>query len=204
MKTLADAFEHTLQDVYFAENAITKALPKVIEAVSNGDLKTALKDHLAETKGQIKTLEAVFKSIGKKASGEKCDAIEGLIKETEGVIEEAEGRGRQARRDHRLLPGRRTLRDLRYGTLREWAKALGRDQGARASVGNPRSGKGGKRQAHEHRHHRDQQTGEVRIERSAYLPMSVRCRPYGRALTVPAQSQEHFTRWHCAGSRSLC
>jgi ferritin-like metal-binding protein YciE len=91
MKTLADAFEHTLQDVYFAENAIAKALPKVIEAVSNGDLKTALKDHLSETKGQIKTLEAVFKSIGKKVSGEKCDAIEGLIKETEGVIEEAEG-----------------------------------------------------------------------------------------------------------------
>ena len=63
----------------------------MIEAVSNADLKTALKDHLGETKGQIKTLQAVFKSIGKKASGEKCDAIEGLIKETEGVIEEAKG-----------------------------------------------------------------------------------------------------------------
>ena len=87
MKTLADVFEHTLQDVYYAENAITKALPKVIDAVTNSDLKTALKDHLAETKGQIKTLDAVFKSIGKKASGEKCDAIEGLIKETEAVIE---------------------------------------------------------------------------------------------------------------------
>jgi ferritin-like metal-binding protein YciE len=91
MKTLADAFEHTLQDVYFAENAIVKALPKVIDAVTNGDLKSALKDHLTETKGQVKTLEAVFKSIGKKAAGEKCDAIEGLIKETEGVIEEAKG-----------------------------------------------------------------------------------------------------------------
>jgi ferritin-like metal-binding protein YciE len=83
MKTLADAFEHTLQDVYFAENAIAKALPNVIEAMSNSDLETALKDHLGETKGQIKTLEAVFKSIGKKVSGEKCDAIEGLIEETE-------------------------------------------------------------------------------------------------------------------------
>jgi hypothetical protein len=91
MKTLADAFEHTLQDVYYAENAITKALPKVIKAVSNADLKAALADHLDETKGQIKTLQAIFKSIGKKASGEKCDAIEGLIKETEGVIEEAKG-----------------------------------------------------------------------------------------------------------------
>ena len=91
MKTLADAFEHTLQDVYYAENAITKALPKVISAVSNGDLKSALMQHLTETKGQIKTLEAVFKSIGRKASGEKCDAIEGLIEETEGVIEDSNG-----------------------------------------------------------------------------------------------------------------
>ena len=60
MKTLADAFEHTLQDVYFAEHAITKALPKVINAVSNADLKTALKDHLTETKGQIMAVPARF------------------------------------------------------------------------------------------------------------------------------------------------
>src|SRR4029079_1902224 len=125
MKTLADAFEHTLQDVYYAENAIAKALPKIINAVSNADLKTALKDHLTETKGQIKTLEAVFKSIGKKASGEKCDAIEGLIKETEGVIEEAEG----AVAKHAAIIGCCQAVEhyeiSRYGTLREWAKALG-------------------------------------------------------------------------------
>ena len=125
MKTLADAFEHTLQDVYFAENAIAKALPNVIEAVSNADLKTALKDHLGETKGQIKTLEAVFKSIGKKPSGEKCDAIEGLIKETDGVIEEAKG----AVARHAAIIGCCQAVEhyeiSRYGTLREWAKALG-------------------------------------------------------------------------------
>ncbi len=128
MKTLADAFEHTLQDVYYAENAITKALPKVIDAVSNGDLKTALKDRLAETKGQIKTLDAVFKSIGKKASGEKCDAIEGLIKETEGVIEEADG----AVAKHAAIIGCCQAVEhyeiSRYGTLREWAKALGENE----------------------------------------------------------------------------
>jgi ferritin-like metal-binding protein YciE len=125
MKTLADAFEHTLQDVYFAENAIAKALPKVIDAVTNVDLKTALKEHLAETKGQIKTLQAVFKSIGKKAAGEKCDAIEGLIKETEGVIEEAEG---QIARHAAIIGCCQAVEHYeisRYGTLREWAKALG-------------------------------------------------------------------------------
>ena len=125
LRSDADAFEHTLQDVYFAEHAIAKALPKIINAVSNADLKTALKDHLTETKGQIKTLEAVFKSIGKKASGEKCDAIEGLIKETEGVIEEAEG----AVAKHAAIIGCCQAVEhyeiSRYGTLREWAKALG-------------------------------------------------------------------------------
>ncbi len=128
MKTLADAFEHTLHDVYYAENAITKALPKVIDAVSNGDLKTVLKDHLAETKGQIKTLDAVFKSIGKKASGEKCDAIEGLIKETEGVIKEAEGSVAKHAAVIGCCQAVEHYEISRYGTLREWAKALGKTE----------------------------------------------------------------------------
>jgi ferritin-like metal-binding protein YciE len=125
MKTLADAFEHTLQDVYYAENAITKALPKVIDAVTNGELKTALKDHLSETKGQIKTLNAVFKSLGKKASGDKCDAIEGLIKETDGVIKDAKG---AVAKNAALIGCCQAIEHYeisRYGTLREWAKELG-------------------------------------------------------------------------------
>ena len=128
MKTLADAFEHTLQDVYYAENAIAKALPKVIDAVSNAELKTALKDHLGETKGQIKTLQAVFKSIGKKASGEKCDAIEGLIKETEGVIEESKGSVAKHAAIIGCCQAVEHYEISRYGTLREWAKALGESE----------------------------------------------------------------------------
>lgn len=128
MKTLADAFAHTLEDIYFAENAIAKTLPRVIEAVSNGELKSALKEHLSETKGQIKTLQTVFKSIGKKAAGEKCDAIEGLIKETEGVIEDAKG----AVAKHAAIIGCcqsvEHYEIARYGTLREWAKALGESE----------------------------------------------------------------------------
>lgn len=125
MKTLADAFEHTLQDVYYAENALTKALPKVIKAVSNKTLKTALEDHLEETRGQVKTLDKVFKSIGKKASGEKCDAIDGLIKETDGIIEDAKG---AVARNAALIAACQAVEHYeiaRYGTLREWAKVLG-------------------------------------------------------------------------------
>src|SRR3546814_19489341 len=91
MKSLSDIFEHTLRDIYYAEKAITKALPKVAKAAKSSELKKAAEEHLSETKDQITKLEQVFKSIGKKASGEKCDAIEGLIKEADGLMEEAEG-----------------------------------------------------------------------------------------------------------------
>ncbi len=124
MKTLQDAFEHTLHDMYYAENALTKALPKVIAAVSNVPLKTALQHHLEETKGQIETLDRVFKSIGKTPKGEKCDAIEGLIKECEGLIEDAKGPVAK----HALIIGICQAIEhyeiSRYGTLREWAKEL--------------------------------------------------------------------------------
>ena len=155
MKTLADAVEHTLQDVYYTENAIVKALPKVIDAVSNADLKSVLKGHLGETK----TLQAVFKSIGKKASGEKCDAIEGLIKETKGVIEGSNG----SVANHAAIIGSCQAVEhdeiSRYGTLREWAKALG--ETARTANGDAGSGKSGQPQTHPHRHHRDKQNHQV-------------------------------------------
>ena len=125
MKTLKDAFTHTLQDIYYAETALTKALPKVIEATSNGPLKLALSEHLSETKDQVAQLKKVFKAIGEPAKGEKCDAIEGLIKECEGVMEEAKG----AVAKHAMIIGCCQAIEhyeiARYGTLREWAKALG-------------------------------------------------------------------------------
>ena len=91
MKTLAELFEHTLQDVFYAENAIVKALPKVAKAVSDVKLKTAVELHLDETKGHVATLKKVFASLSAKPQGEKCDAIEGLLKEADGLLDEASG-----------------------------------------------------------------------------------------------------------------
>ncbi|MFN8060202.1 MAG: ferritin-like domain-containing protein [Vicinamibacterales bacterium] len=124
MKTLADAFDHTLQDIYFAEHAITKALPKVIRAVSQPALKRALETHLTQTKGQIAKLDQVFASIGRPANGEKCDAMEGLIAECESVVDEAKGAAAPAA----IIGCCQAIEHYeiaRYGTLREWAKALG-------------------------------------------------------------------------------
>lgn len=127
MKTLADIFEHTLKDIYYAENAMTKALPKVAKAASDAKLKKAAEDHLAETRDQIKKLDKVFKSIGRTASGEKCDAIEGLIKEADGLMHEATGTALDAG----LLAACQAVEHYeisRYGSLREWAKDLGHEE----------------------------------------------------------------------------
>lgn len=127
MNSLADLFEHTLKDVYYAENAITKALPKMSKAVKSKELAAAFDSHLAETKDQIKTLKAVFESIGKQAEGEKCDAIEGLIKEGDGLMDEAKG----VALDAGLLACAQAVEHYeiaRYGSLREWAKELGHEE----------------------------------------------------------------------------
>ncbi|MCO4316327.1 ferritin-like domain-containing protein [Phyllobacterium sp. 21LDTY02-6] len=127
MKTLAELFEHTLKDVYYAENAIVKALPKVSAAVKSAELKKALDHHLEETKGQIKILDKVFKSINVKPAGEKCDATDGLIKETDGVVAEATG----VALDAGALAACQAVEHYeiaRYGSLREWAKVLGNEE----------------------------------------------------------------------------
>jgi ferritin-like metal-binding protein YciE len=123
MKTLAELFEHTLKDVYYAENAIAKALPKVSAAAKNPELKKAVNHHLEETKG----LKKVFKTIDVRPEGVKCDAADGLLKEAAGVMEEGEG----VALDAGLLAACQAVEHYeiaRYGSLREWAKVLGNEQ----------------------------------------------------------------------------
>ena len=88
---LKDLFIEELRDVYHAEGQLVKALPKMAKTVNNADLKTAIENHLEETKGQVERLERVFEAIGEKARGKKCEAMVGLIDEgKEWMEEEAE------------------------------------------------------------------------------------------------------------------
>jgi ferritin-like metal-binding protein YciE len=127
MKTKAEAFHHTLQDIYYAEGAMVKALPKLIDAVPDSEAKQAFRDHLVETKEHVKILQKVFASIDAPAKGEKCDAIDGLIKETEGLMDQASGKALTAL----LIAAAQAVEHYeiaRYGTLRQWAKELGHDE----------------------------------------------------------------------------
>jgi ferritin-like metal-binding protein YciE len=87
--SLLKLWVHELKDLYSAENQLLKALPKIIEAASNPELKTALREHLEETKGQVKRLETIFKKDGSAPGGHHCKGMEGLLKEGDDLIKDA-------------------------------------------------------------------------------------------------------------------
>jgi ferritin-like metal-binding protein YciE len=90
LTSLADeSFEDTLKDVYFAENEILKALPKMAKKATSEDLQQAFTDHAEETKGQVKRLEQIFKLLGEKTEGKECHALKGLVKEADELMGEA-------------------------------------------------------------------------------------------------------------------
>ncbi|MEJ7646312.1 MAG: ferritin-like domain-containing protein [Chryseolinea sp.] len=127
-ENLEDIFEDLLKDIYWAEKHLTKALPKLAKAAFNEDLKTAFESHLVQTEQQIGRLEECFKLLEKKAVAKKCDAMEGLVKEGEEVIEDHdEGHARDAA----LIAAAQKVEHYEisaYGTLRTMATVLGKAQ----------------------------------------------------------------------------
>src|SRR5687768_4859967 len=83
---LAKLFEDELKDIYWAEKALTKAIPKMIKKATSEELIDALTAHLEETEEHVKRVEMVFESINKKPLGKKCEAMEGLIKEAGEIM----------------------------------------------------------------------------------------------------------------------
>jgi ferritin-like metal-binding protein YciE len=128
--TLDDLFVHQLQDVYYAENQITKALPKMIEKATAPELKQGFQTHLTETQGQIARLERVFEMHGLSAKAVTCPAIDGIIKEANEVAGDIADK---AVLDAALIASAQAVEHYeitRYGTLIAWAKQLGRDDAA--------------------------------------------------------------------------
>ncbi|MFZ0020765.1 MAG: ferritin-like domain-containing protein [Acetobacteraceae bacterium] len=120
-----------MQDVYYAERQILKALPKMAKASGSEELKNALLHHREETQGQVDRLQKAFEALGKRARGITCEAINGLIEEGEEVIEEfPEGHVRDAG----IVACSQAVEHYemaRYGTIVAWAKAVGADDVAR-------------------------------------------------------------------------
>src|SRR3954469_7397560 len=87
---LQKLFEDELKDIYWAEKALTKALPKMAKNATSEELVEAIENHLEETEGQIERLEQVFEMIGKPAQAKKCEAMDGLIKEAEEIMKNSD------------------------------------------------------------------------------------------------------------------
>ena len=128
LDSLRDLMVEELRDLYSAETQLLDALPKMAEAASSNQLKSAFSDHLEETRQHVSRLERIFQQIGEKSSGETCEAMKGLIKEGQ-ILVKAEGEadvrdagliGAAQRVEHYEIAG--------YGTARSLARRLGESQ----------------------------------------------------------------------------
>ena len=126
-----DLFMHTLQDIYYAEHQIEKALPDMIEKASDAELKKGFRTHLKQTKGQIKRLDQAFKKLKQRPKGTKCPAIDGILEEANEIAGEVDDK---VVLNAALIAAAQAVEHYeitRYGTLVAWAKLLGRADVAR-------------------------------------------------------------------------
>lgn len=128
---LKDFFIDSLKDIYWAENALVGALPKMAANASSTALKGAILEHLAVTENQVARLEDIFKILGEKAEGKKCEAMAGLLKEGDSILLETEP---GAVRDAGIIAASQKIEHYEiasYGTLAAFAKTLGENDAAK-------------------------------------------------------------------------
>jgi ferritin-like metal-binding protein YciE len=119
-------FVNELKDIYWAEKHLVKTIPKMKKAASSEELQSVFEDHLEVTKAQVERLEKAFEALGEKAQAKKCDAMEGIIKEGESIIEDTEDGS--ATRDVGLILAAQKVEHYEistYGGLTQLAKTLG-------------------------------------------------------------------------------
>ncbi len=127
IETFDELFVHQLQDIYYAEQQLVKALPKMVEKATSAQLKQAFQSHLMETKGHVSRVEQVFKMHGAEVKAVDCPAIDGILKEANEVAGEIDDKEVL---DAALIAAAQAVEHYemtKYGTLVAWAKQLGRD-----------------------------------------------------------------------------
>jgi ferritin-like metal-binding protein YciE len=127
IKTMNDLFLHQLQDIYYAEKQLVKALPKMADKATDKQLKQGFLTHLDETKTHAQRLEQVFQLIGAEVKAVDCPAIDGIIEEADEVAGEVADKSVL---DAALINAAQAAEHyeiVRYGSLIAWAKQLGRN-----------------------------------------------------------------------------
>ena len=128
LNSLDDLFVVQIQDLYDAEQRLTKALPKMAEAATSNTLKSAFQSHLRETERHVERLEEVFRAIGLSPESETCEAMKGLIAEGDEAISAG---GDPTVRDAALIAAAQRVEHYEiagYGTVRTLAMTLGRPE----------------------------------------------------------------------------
>jgi ferritin-like metal-binding protein YciE len=130
MDTLEKLFEETLRDIFYAEKAILKNLPKMARKAKSPALAAAFEEHIEQTEGQVERLEQIFEMIGKAPRGKRCPAIDGLAEEAGEIMQEAKD---ETVRDAGILAAAQAVEHYeisRYGTLAAWADKLNMTEAA--------------------------------------------------------------------------
>lgn len=123
-KDLNDLFEDGLKDIFWAEKALLKQLPKMHKNATSPKLKAAIEEHITKTEHQVERLEKCFEALGKKPQAKKCDAMQGLLDEAKGIIEETQI---GSVRDAGIIAASQKVEHYEiatYGTLAAFAKVL--------------------------------------------------------------------------------
>jgi len=131
MATMEELFIDEIRDLYDAEKQLTKALPKMAEAAQSDKLRSGFEEHLQQTKGHVQRLERIFEALGEKATGKKCAAMAGLIKEGDEVADSTE---ETAVRDAGLIAAAQKVEHYEiagYGTAKAHAGLLGNREAVR-------------------------------------------------------------------------
>lgn len=127
LRSLDGLLLHELRDLYDAERQLTRALPKMADAASHEDLKNAFREHLDETKEHVNRLEQIFDKMDKRQEGKHCEAMEGIIKEGEEIVEE---QGEETIKDAALIAAAQRAEHYEisgYGSAATYAGELGMD-----------------------------------------------------------------------------
>jgi ferritin-like metal-binding protein YciE len=128
---LQELFVEELKDIYWAEQHLVKALPKMKEAATSEELQNAIQTHFEETQEQVIKLEGVFDLMGEKAEAKKCEAMAGLVEEGKSIVKDTEDNS--ATRDVGIILASQKIEHYEiatYGGLTQLAKTLGLDDAA--------------------------------------------------------------------------
>ncbi len=125
LESMEDLFLEQIEDLYDAEKRLVRALPKMAEASTSQALRQAIHSHLMETEGHVSRLENIFRTLGKSAKSQTCDAMKGLISEGEDMIKDTDA---SPLRDAGIIACANRVEHYEiagYGSARTFAQSLG-------------------------------------------------------------------------------